>query len=98
MADGLTLRVPSYDSTRGVVAPVEGGSVVVMLQDDAVLISADPAGLRDLARWCMVLSDPDAFSGCHVHLDPLTTPLTRSSLPLVITRRDDLGSSAESSA
>ncbi|WP_420359221.1 Imm32 family immunity protein [Kribbella jejuensis] len=29
---------------------------------------ADPAGLRDLARWCLSLSDPPVPARTHIHL------------------------------
>jgi hypothetical protein len=37
---------------------------------ERVEIFGDPAGLRDLARWFLALSDEEAPTGAHVHLDP----------------------------
>jgi hypothetical protein len=45
------------------------GNVTVEVRDGTVEIFGDPAGLRDLARWCLSLSDETAHSGVHVHLD-----------------------------
>ncbi|GAA0811660.1 Imm32 family immunity protein [Spirilliplanes yamanashiensis] len=83
MADNV-LSVPAYDERIGVVAPTEGGNVTVEVRDGAVEIFGDPAGLRDLARWCLALSDENAHPGAHVHLDPGVIPLTTESAPLTL--------------
>jgi hypothetical protein len=82
----VTLSIPGYDPQRGVVAPAEGGSIVVEVRGGAVEIFGDPAGLRDLARWCLALSDPAAPPGAHVHLDPGVMPLSLESSPLMLAR------------
>jgi hypothetical protein len=41
-----------------------------------VEILADPAGLRDLARLCLALTDEQEPDGSHVHLDRGTIPFT----------------------
>ncbi|WP_200216875.1 Imm32 family immunity protein [Micromonospora coerulea] len=82
----VTLSVPGYDSQRGVIAPAEGGSIVVEVRDGAVEIFGDSAGLRDLARWCLALSDSTAPPGAHVHLDPGVMPLSLESSPLMLAR------------
>src|SRR5688500_3026017 len=56
----IKLSVPAYDRSKGVIAPVEGGDVTVELHGDGILIRGSGTGLRDLARWCMALADPDA--------------------------------------
>jgi hypothetical protein len=81
-----TLSVPDYDPSRGVVAPVEGGNVIVEVRDGTVEIFGDRAGLRDLARWCLALADPSAPSGAHIHLDPGIIPLTHESASLMLAR------------
>ncbi|MEV4534771.1 hypothetical protein AB0J82_13170 [Asanoa sp. NPDC049518] len=81
-----TLAVPAYDANRGVVAPAEGGNITVELRDGTVEIFGDPAGLRDLARWCLALSDGSAPPGAHIHLDPGTVPLTLESTSLMLAR------------
>jgi hypothetical protein len=80
------LSVPAYNSRTGVVAPVEGGTVIIEIRDGSVEIFGDPAGLRDLARWCLALSDTQAPSGAHIHLDPGTIPLAVESVPLMLAR------------
>lgn len=84
--DEIVLSVPGYDRARGVVAPVEGGTVSVEIVDGSVEISGDRAGLRDLARWCLALSDERAPCGAHIHLDPGTLPLSLDSAPLMLAR------------
>ncbi|WP_143466098.1 Imm32 family immunity protein [Kribbella sp. ALI-6-A] len=86
----LSLSVPAYRREVGVVAPVEGGTVLVRVVDGAVELSGDPAGLRDLARWCLSLSDSSAPDGSHIHLDPGTVPLSLQSTPLTIARDDGI--------
>ncbi|MGI5182391.1 Imm32 family immunity protein [Dactylosporangium sp. CA-152071] len=83
----ISLSVPRYDSTRGVVAPVEGGTVIVEVVDGSVEIFGDPAGLRDLARWCLALADENAPSGSHIHLNPGTVPLALESASLMLARQ-----------
>jgi hypothetical protein len=83
---GNSVSVPPYDPRRGVVAPTEGGTVIVEIRDGSVEIHGDPAGLRDLARWCLALSDSEAPPGAHIHLDPGTIPLDVDSVPLMLGR------------
>jgi hypothetical protein len=82
----VTLSVPGYDSLRGVVAPTEGGSIIVEVRDGTVEVFGDAAGLLDLARWCLALSDPAAPPGAHVHLDAGVVPLSLTSRPLMLAR------------
>jgi hypothetical protein len=60
--------------------------LTVKLTDDEVVIAGDAGGLRDLARWCLALSDPDVLSGAHTHLDP-GLGLEDDSLSLVVERQ-----------
>ena len=67
--DPYPIEDQPYDPARGVNARgQEGGNIVVELSGNEVLIAADPAGLRDLARWCLALAA--APEGCHIHMDP----------------------------
>ncbi|MCW3841065.1 hypothetical protein ONA70_13235 [Micromonospora yasonensis] len=84
--DEIVLSVPGYDNAQGVVAPVEGGTVSVEVVGGSIEIFGDRAGLRDLARWCLALSDERAPSGAHIHLDPGTFPLSLDSAPLMLAR------------
>lgn len=84
-----TLSVPPYNPQTGVIAPAEGGTVIIEIRDGCVEILGDPAGLRDLARWCLALSDPHAPPGAHIHLDPGTIPLALESVPLMLARGRD---------
>jgi hypothetical protein len=87
MTTDNSISVPKYDPTKGVVAPVEGGNVIVTIDvGGAVLVNGDLGGLRDLARWFLAVSDPEAARGAHVHLDPGTVPLTSESRGLIIGR------------
>jgi hypothetical protein len=83
----IGLSVPRYDAKIGVIAPVEGGFLIVDVRDGVVEIFGDPAGLRDLGRWCLTLSDETAPPGAHIHLDPGTIPLELESIPLMLARK-----------
>ena len=85
----VMLTVSGYDPARGAVIQPEGGDVVVRHGESGIEILADPAGLRDLARWCLVLADEQAPDGTHVHLEPGTEPMATTSLPLLISREGD---------
>ncbi|MFI5841184.1 hypothetical protein ACIA8K_15940 [Catenuloplanes sp. NPDC051500] len=82
----FSVSVPAYDAMRGVVAPAEGGTVTVEIVNGAVEIFGDPTSFRDLARLCLALSDPDAPSGAHIHLDEGSGPLDLGSAPLMLAR------------
>jgi hypothetical protein len=83
----ILLSVPAYDPAIGVVAPAEGGSVTVEIVNGSVEIFGDPAGLRDLGRMCLALSDPQAPDGAHIHLDPGINPLDLGSASLMLARQ-----------
>lgn len=82
----LSVSVPAYDASVGVVAPAEGGLVTVEVVNGSVEIFGDPVGLRDLARMCLALSDPQAPSGAHIHLDAGINPLAVGSASLMLAR------------
>ena len=87
-----SIEVADYDPSRGVVVLTEeGGDIVVRLGSEGVEVEANPAGLRDLARWCLALADADAPSGSHIHMDPGMYLLTQDSEPLMLGRSDALG-------
>jgi hypothetical protein len=86
--DEISLSVPPYRRDVGVIAPAEGGTIRVTVVDGVVQVLGDPAGLRDLARWCLALSDTSAPDGAHIHLDPGAVLLGAESAPLLIARSD----------
>src|SRR5213083_562400 len=49
-------------------------------------IIGDPAGLRDLARMCLALSDPRVPHGAYIHLDAGINPLDLRSASLMLAR------------
>ena len=76
--------VASYDRDRGVVADVEGGHVTVEHGAGRVAITGDDAGLRDLARWLLALSDPEVPNRKRVALTSTDVPLGGASLRLSV--------------
>jgi hypothetical protein len=91
--DEISLSVPRYRREVGVVAPVEGGMLRVELVDGIVQLFGDPAGLRDLARWCLSLSDPSVPDAGHIHLEPGYDPLSSDSAPVLFARHDSIAAS-----
>ncbi|WP_143162569.1 Imm32 family immunity protein [Couchioplanes caeruleus] len=83
---GPSISVPAYDASIGVVAPAEGGTITVQVVDGSVEIFGDSAGLRDLARMCLALSDVHAPEGAHIHLDARINPLDLGSASLMLAR------------
>ncbi|WP_285687386.1 hypothetical protein [Actinoplanes sp. NBRC 103695] len=75
------------------VAHVEGEAVIAEIRDGTVEIFGNPGGLRDLARRGLALSDEQAPTGAHVHLDPGSISLAVESTPLMLARHlgDDPG-------
>lgn len=64
------IEVPDYDPERGVRTQWEEDSQVsVAIRDGRVVIRANVAGLRSLARHCLVLAQDGVPEGRHVHLD-----------------------------
>ncbi|BCJ40890.1 hypothetical protein GCM10010168_48100 [Actinoplanes ianthinogenes] len=63
-----------------------GGTVSVEVVNGSVEIFGDPAGLRDLARMCLALSDAQASEGAHIHLDAGINPLDSGSASLMLAR------------
>lgn len=87
-----SIEVADYDPSRGVVVLTEeGGDIVVRVGSDGVEIEANPAGLRDLARWCLALADSNAPTGSHIHMDPGLYLVTQDSVPLMLGRWDGIG-------
>lgn len=85
MDDQLIVTAPRYDPARGVGVEPEGGILEAEVRGSELLIRGTAAGFRDLARWCLALSD--AASGCHVHMEPGET-LEEGSVPLILERLD----------
>ncbi|HEY5110175.1 MAG TPA: hypothetical protein VII96_11255 [Acidimicrobiales bacterium] len=81
MGTETSINVPEYDPSKGVVSSSEGGELAVAVDGSGVVVSGDPAGLRDLARWCLAVANAQA--GSHVHLDP-GVDLSRESASLVV--------------
>lgn len=87
----LTFEIPAYREDRGVTAGTEGdGDIIVRSGIQGVEIVGNPAGLRDLARWCLALAAADAPDGSHVHLEPNIEMLASSSASLLLARQEDL--------
>lgn len=80
------VAVPRYEAAHGVRVDVEGGHLDARLSGDHVALTGNPAGLRDLARWCLALSDPDVPDHSKVRLDPGEVPISDGSTPMLLAR------------
>lgn len=85
--DRRTISVPRHIPGDGLRIEPEGGRLTVSLAAGEVVIAGDAAGLRDLARWCLALSDSEVPPGAHAHLDP-GVGLEDDSVSLIVERRD----------
>lgn len=64
------IDVPDYDPARGVRTEWdEGARVAVAMRHGELVIEANVAGLRSLARHCLVLSQNATPTGHHIHMD-----------------------------
>jgi len=81
------VSVAPYRDTRGIV-PLEGGNAHLGESSGEVAISADSAGLRDLARSLLILADPTAPEHTVIRIKPGEIPLVESSAALVIAKAD----------
>ena len=70
------------------VDEVEGGILVVALDNEGVVISGGPMALRDLARWTLAVAS-SSTAGAHAHFDPGVS-LSDESLPLVVAQVDEV--------
>ena len=86
----LAQHVPVPHRTPGWAAspPLKAATSRWGVSGDDIAIMGAPAGLRDLARWYLVLSDLAAPSFAHVHLDPSVIPLTERSKRPTLARAD----------
>lgn len=80
------IDVPQYDPERGVITEWdEDAEVSVSIRDGKVFINANPAGLRSIARHCLVLSQEGMPDGRHIHLDDWNG-LSEGSVSMTIER------------
>ena len=64
------IDVPDYTLDHGLRTDWdEGFAIRVHSEGDTILIVANPAGLRSLARHLLVLAQQGVPSGHHIHLD-----------------------------
>jgi hypothetical protein len=77
----VAITVPDYHPQTGVIAGGSTGTIHVEVADGNVEITGDPAGLLDLARWCVALAATGVPAGAHVHLDPGIEMLSDSPSP-----------------
>lgn len=79
------VSVAPYRETQGIV-PLEGGNAHLGESSGTVAVTADSAGLRDLARTLLALADPSAPEHTLIRIRPGEIPLVESSAALVIAR------------
>ena len=66
----VIVEVPEYDPERGLRTEWDDGfEIGVRVQDGEVVVTANPAGLRSLARHLLVLAQDAVPVGHHIHLD-----------------------------
>jgi hypothetical protein len=83
------ISVPDYSPEQGIRLEWEPNFAIdAQVIRGEVVLRANSAGLRSLARHLLELAQPNVPPGCHIHLDP-STGLEDGSSPLIIERIAD---------
>lgn len=70
----IEVNVPDYRKEEGVKLVWEDGfTIESMISDNSIIIKANEAGLRSLARQLLTLAQTEVLSGCHIHYDDLNS-------------------------
>ena len=66
----VVIRVPSYDPASGLRLEWERDYVIRVKQEDGlVILQANEAGLKSLAKHLITLANPEVPKYTHVHFD-----------------------------
>jgi hypothetical protein len=80
------IEVPEFDLKSGLPLYWDTGfEITVRVVNEAVVVSANPAGLRSLARHLLLLAQETTPVGQHIHLDDLNS-LEDGSSEIVLER------------
>jgi len=83
----IEIDVPTYAERGSLVAEWDlEFEIATFVQDGEILIRANSAGLRSLARHLLCLADEAVPSGHHFHFDD-SNSLDDGSAPLIFERR-----------
>jgi len=81
------IEVPEFGGKNGSKVEWDDGfEISVRIDDDEVVILANPAGLRSLARHLLSLAQDGVPSGNHLHLDS-SNSLEDGSVSLILERK-----------
>jgi hypothetical protein len=84
----IELEIPDYSEREGLKYSWEYSyTISTDLQDDAVVISANKAGLISLAKQILTLANAP-YDGAHFHYDEFGC-LEENSIELIISRIDE---------
>ena len=81
----MTKDLSLLDKTNAVIMEFkweDGFTIATRIEDDAIVVSANAAGLRSLANHFLALAD-DVSKGAHFHLDEFNS-LEDHSLELIV--------------
>ena len=80
------IEIPEYDPKSGLPLYWDTGfEITVRVVNEAVVVAANPAGLRSLARHLLLLAQETTPVGQHIHLDDLNS-LEGGSSEIVLER------------
>lgn len=80
----VEINVPQYREEEGIKTTWESNfTIEACIENDAIVIKANEAGLRSLARHLLTLAQPEVSSGHHMHYDDLNS-LEDGSCELII--------------
>jgi hypothetical protein len=83
----ITLSVPTYDRYKGIeIKWVDGHQISVAIENNEVIIHANPQGLRTLAIQLLTLAQEGMPSGNHIHLGD-SSGLDEGSMDLTLMRK-----------
>lgn len=86
----LRIEIADYDARSGIRLSWDDNAWIALddLEGEAVLLRANPDGLRTLARHLLTMAQEDAPTGSHLHLDE-HNGLETGSIELIIERTSD---------
>jgi hypothetical protein len=84
----IELQVPEYSPSEGFrFVWDEGYEISTVMESEGMVLRANVAGLRSLARHLLGLAQAEIPSGYHIRLDD-STSLEQNSCSMIFERRD----------
>ena len=85
----MEIKIPQYKPRDGLQLEWENNFSIKVINDDAITIKGNRAGLISLARHLLTLAQIEVPDGYHIHLDE-NNSLEDGSVDLILERDDFL--------